>query len=257
MSGYGTRTTDQIGRDFGCSVDPTNVRRKVGGITIDWSTVPAIGRNEQQSVTITGSPTGGTFVLSFGGQNTSALAFNADAPTVEAALELLSTIGNGNVRVSGTNPNFTAEFVEDKGKADQALLVLQTNSLTGGSSPSVAIAETVQGRAEADLTLTDGTIVKAGDKYIECGTIMVEITASGKYGPANTAASDGRQTVLSKRGKVWVLEKTHLMSAQQSDHTGDVFDAGQVFKSRMKFGGTGQPTQADVETALPGLSYTG
>jgi YD repeat-containing protein len=54
-----------------------------------------------QQVQLTGGPTGGTFTLSFGGQTTAAIAYNATAATVQAALQALSTIGAGNVLVAG------------------------------------------------------------------------------------------------------------------------------------------------------------
>ena len=39
---------------------------------------------------LTGSPTGGTFTLSFGGQTTSGIAYNASAATVDSALRVMS-----------------------------------------------------------------------------------------------------------------------------------------------------------------------
>ena len=52
-------------------------------------------------VTIGGSPTGGTFTLSFGGQTTTDIAFNATAAAVQSELEALSTLDAGDVVVSG------------------------------------------------------------------------------------------------------------------------------------------------------------
>lgn len=60
--------------------------------------------DEEQSVTLTsvfGVITGGTFTLTFEGQTTAPVAFDASKATVDAALESLSTIGAGNVSVSG------------------------------------------------------------------------------------------------------------------------------------------------------------
>jgi hypothetical protein len=47
------------------------------------------GVDEQQTVTITGGPTGGGFTLTFGGKTTPQLAYNAVAATVEAELKKL------------------------------------------------------------------------------------------------------------------------------------------------------------------------
>ena len=43
--------------------------------------------DEVQTVTITGGPTGGTFTLTWGGQTTAAIAYNATAATVQALNE--------------------------------------------------------------------------------------------------------------------------------------------------------------------------
>ena len=70
--------------------------------------------NEVQTVTITGTPTGGTWTLEFEGEVTSDLAYNAAASAVQAALEALPTIGAGNVTVSGSAEAPTERFREDR-----------------------------------------------------------------------------------------------------------------------------------------------
>lgn len=97
--------------------------------------------DEVQMVAITGGPTGGTFTLGFGGQTTSALNWNATAAQMQTALQALSSIGSGNALVTGgpgPGTAFTVEFASSLGFASQALITLQNNSLTGGSSPSVS-----------------------------------------------------------------------------------------------------------------------
>lgn len=56
-------------------------------------------RNRAQYFTL-GTPTGGTFTVSFGGQTTSAIAHNANATTIRTAIESLSSVGTGNVGVT-------------------------------------------------------------------------------------------------------------------------------------------------------------
>ena len=68
--------------------------------------VPVFDGNEVQSVTILGSPTGGTFTLTWNGQTTAAIAYNADAATVQAALRLLAGLELVTVSSTGTIPNF-------------------------------------------------------------------------------------------------------------------------------------------------------
>lgn len=60
----------------------------------------AAPRNEIQSVRVSNA-TGGTFTLTFSGQTTDPIAFNATATQAQGALEALSNIGSGNLSVTG------------------------------------------------------------------------------------------------------------------------------------------------------------
>jgi hypothetical protein len=99
-----------------------------------------------QTVTVLGSPTGGSFTLStlfpLPVGTTQAIPFNANAGTVQAALE--AVIGAGNVTVTGgpaPDQPFTVTFGGQF--ARQILLPLQwTSNLTGGTNPGVNV-ETV------------------------------------------------------------------------------------------------------------------
>lgn len=57
--------------------------------------------NEVQTVSFSPAPTAGSYTLTFYGQTTGALDWNDPAATIQAALEALSTIGAGNISVSG------------------------------------------------------------------------------------------------------------------------------------------------------------
>src|SRR5438105_802680 len=55
------------------------------------------GVSEIQTLTVTGAPTGGTYMLVYDGQTTAPIVWNATAAQVQAALEALRNIGTGNV----------------------------------------------------------------------------------------------------------------------------------------------------------------
>lgn len=104
---------------------------------------------EVQSVTITGGPTGGTFTLTFSGQTTAAIAYNASAAAVQAALVALSTIGAGNVTVTGSAGGpYTVTFVGALANTNTAQMTA-TPSLTGGSSPTVNVATVTGGGTDS------------------------------------------------------------------------------------------------------------
>jgi hypothetical protein len=104
------------------------------------------GVNEVQTVTISDT-TGGTFTLTFGAATTAAIAWNARATAVQAALELLATIGRGNVIVTGADGGpYTVTFINRLGGTDVAQLTSSAVSLTGGT-PAIAHATTTAGVA--------------------------------------------------------------------------------------------------------------
>ena len=105
----------------------------------------AVASNEEQSVTITGTPTDGTFTLTFQGATTTALDHDAAAAAVQSALEALSTIGTGNCTVTGSAGGpYTVEFVGALAELNLPQMTA-TASLTGGTSPGVTVATTQPG----------------------------------------------------------------------------------------------------------------
>lgn len=113
--------------------------------------------NEVQTVTITGAPTGGTFVLDIGGQPTTDLAYNASTAAVQAALQALSTVGAGNVTVTGTaGSSYVLTFGGTLAAANVPQAVAVAN-FTGGTSPAISVATTTGGSAGSLLTVTDDT----------------------------------------------------------------------------------------------------
>src|SRR2546421_609250 len=59
------------------------------------------GTSEVQSLSISGTPTGGSFALAYGGQVTAPIAYNASAATVQTALRALAAIGSTGVNCTG------------------------------------------------------------------------------------------------------------------------------------------------------------
>jgi len=125
-----------------------------GGVTIPKGSaigfVPGTGTavNDSQTITPGGTVSGGTFRILFAGQLTSALAYNATAAQVKAALALLSTIGSAsNLTVTGGGLDaapLVITFIGELAGLEQPTLVT-LNSLTG-SSPTCAVTHTTYGK---------------------------------------------------------------------------------------------------------------
>ena len=97
--------------------------------------------------TISSTATGGTFTMSFGGQTTAALNFDANFAQIDAALEALSTIGAGNVTCAGGplgTAGVTVTFAGTLAGQDAAMITVDNTNMTGGTA---SVAETTTGRA--------------------------------------------------------------------------------------------------------------
>lgn len=110
-----------------------------------------------QTVTITGSPTGGSFILTFASHPTAAIAPDAAPAVMQAALEALPGIGVGNVLVTNGAPAglpWTVTFVGDLGATDVPVLTV-TPSLTGGTSPTAVVDVVTHGSGVVIPSATD------------------------------------------------------------------------------------------------------
>jgi len=126
-----------------CTPDGNILKFGIGGDTIDRAAT-----QEVQAVTITGTPTGGTFTLTYNGQTTAGIAYNANAAAVQSALEALSNIEPGDVTVTGTGP-YTLTWSAASGNVTQ--LTANGAALTGGSSPAAGVSTTTPGLAAANI----------------------------------------------------------------------------------------------------------
>jgi hypothetical protein len=117
------------------------------------ATVVQAQYDEVQQISITGSPTGGTFTLTFGAQTTSTIAYNAAASTVQTRLQALSSIGSGNALVTGSAGGpYTVEFAGTMAKTSESLITANGGGLTGGTSPGISITRLQAGASWATIS---------------------------------------------------------------------------------------------------------
>ena len=97
--------------------------------------------DENQTVRVSATTTGGTFTLTFNGQTTAPLAFNATAAQISTALQSLSNIGTGNLQASGGPVNTANVLVTWKGTFEEENVSTLTSDATGltGGTPTVTI----------------------------------------------------------------------------------------------------------------------
>jgi len=111
-------------------------------ITSSYPTTPSY--NGTWTATITGTPDGGTFTLTYGGQTTAGIAYNATAGAVQSALVALTSVGTGNVTVTGGPGPGTPYVITFGGVLQQTVAALTASGagLTGGTDPAIGVAST-------------------------------------------------------------------------------------------------------------------
>lgn len=142
---------------------------------------PSNGVSEVQTLTLSGTITGGTFQLGFGSETTGAISWTDTDSTlvaaIDAALEALSAIGAGEVTAAaGTLSSgvgtVTLTFSGNLGKLALPLITVEDDSLEG-SGAAVAVAQTTAGvtatarNAAAGEQLLD---TANGNVYINTGS---------------------------------------------------------------------------------------
>jgi predicted acyl esterase len=135
-----------------------------GDTSDDQRRCGADGTNEVQTVQVTA--TGGTFTLTFDGQTTGPIAFDATPAAVDAALEGLSSVGTGAVDVTGSSSNYTVTFTGSLARTDVPELTSDASGLIG-TSPDIDIATTTPGVAPSTTGTFDGVPIDANVSFPE------------------------------------------------------------------------------------------
>ena len=212
-----------------------------------------------QTVTLTGGGTAGSFTLSYNGQTTVAIAFNASAATVQADLQALSSVPPGGVQVTGAAPTFIVTSLQNP-------LFLVNNSLTGGAIPSVSIASTgfnlslgnnnSLGAGTAALTLTSGSI-----QALAGVTISNPLTFNNSFvniGGNNNLTFAGPITLSDTgTGPNTFTNTLNITSTGLTTFAGSITGAGSLWLTGSGYGYLSQTGAATVAFTGAANSYTG
>lgn len=150
---------------------------------IENAGAPVAGTSEVQTVTFGGTPTAGTFRLTYDGFTTAAISWsNVNATLVsniDTALEALPNIGTGGVTTAvGTMTagigTITVTFAGNH--VNKVVNTISSSSSLTGSSPTLGVAETTPG-------------VNATARGSRKGTLLIDSTNAKLYINTGTALS--------------------------------------------------------------------
>jgi flagellar capping protein FliD len=181
--------------------------------------MPQSGIAEVQTLTATELATAGTFRLTFNGQATGAIAYNADVATIQAALEALSNVEPGDITVGGNTLDvggvMTFMFRDTAG--DVNMISIDPSGLTPVEQSNYVMAEQTRGdnygwirrssntvdnviggvtlhlhnTGTVDLTLTrdiESIKTKISSMVNAYNAVISDITDNTKYNAANKTA---------------------------------------------------------------------
>jgi hypothetical protein len=144
--------------------------------------VPSAGTDEVQTLTIGGTPTGGTFALLFEGITTGDITWSATNATLLANINAALDAAYGTSSVVAAAGSLTAgigtvtlTFGANRGKQAVATMSVAHNSLTG-TTPTLAIAETTPG-------------VNATGRGAPKGALLIDSTNGTLYQNTGTATA--------------------------------------------------------------------
>ncbi len=137
---------------------------------------PGAGTANVQTITINGTPDGGTWRLTYQGVRTASMAYNESLANVQAKLVALPGIGTGGVVVTGTpgaSYVVTFQVVGVRGALTVAAAdMLLTNAGTATAAPG--IVQTTPGVDPTPKGVVEGGLVQDttnGVLYINTGTV--------------------------------------------------------------------------------------
>jgi len=136
--------------------------------------------SEVQHLDFADGATAGTFTLTYDGQTTAAINYNATTSDVQAALEALSNVSSGDITVGGdslTQTNGTMTFTFSDTLGDVNMLVIDSSSLTPSTPSNWVMTEQTKG-SDGWISRSSNTV----DDVIQGVTLHLHdtTTASGE-----------------------------------------------------------------------------
>ena len=146
---------------------------------------PSETTNEIQTLSITGgTPTTGTFKLTLKGETTAAIAYNATAAEIQAALEALSGVEAGDVLASGSDlPSGEIAFEFAGNLAGMDITKMTVSDDSGMDAGVISIAETTKGNdswihrnSNTIIDVLEGVSLSLSDVTDEGDPVIVTIS---------------------------------------------------------------------------------
>jgi len=132
-------------------------------IRVDGYPTPQAGIAEVQTLTATTLPTGGTFTLTYDGQTTAPISYNATTGDIKNALDALSNVNPGDIDVSGARLSQSGAtiFTFNDTAGDVPMISIDTGNLTPSDPLNYAFVEQTKGENYGWIKRSSNTVDNA------------------------------------------------------------------------------------------------
>lgn len=193
--------------DAGTTV-PVGARFSVAGSTREYYTVTAVNVNEVQKVVV--DATAGNFTLTFDGQTTANILYNASANDVLSALEALSNIAPGDVVVtSPVASSWLIEFAGTYAGVNVSILTGTDVDLTGGAD-TITITTLNAGATTGQITFTPALATADGIPVDNAVITFLPAQVEIRIGEGNLSWTEAKEYE-------YVLDRGDLDSVREGD----------------------------------------
>ncbi|NHC15704.1 ThuA domain-containing protein, partial [Motilibacter deserti] len=165
--------------------------------------------NETQTVRSLNA-SGGTFTITFNGQTTAPIAYNANAAAVTSALEALSNVEPGDVVVSGNNAstgNISVNFRGQYSMTNVAQLTTDATALTTtGTTAATAPVGTSQEGNHFNAPFTDARRSSLNTNDLRGKVLRIKVNENGSYtSPADNLFPEAADTTNQTRPEIYAM----------------------------------------------------
>jgi len=190
------------------TVVPVGARFSVAGSTEEFYTVTATDANENQKVVV--DATSGNFTLTFSGQTTSNILYNASANDVLSALEALSNIAPGDVVVtSPVASSWIIKFAGVYAGVNVPVLTATDVDLMGGGD-AITITTLNAGGTTGIITFSPALATAAGIPADNAVITFLPARIEIRIGEGNLTWTEAREFD-------YVLDRGNLDTVRQGD----------------------------------------
>lgn len=170
-----------LGDDTDTLSTGTGYLKNAGSDTVYVGTDPEVTApgDEVQVITLSGSPAGGTFTVSFDGEGPSdPIAFDADGAAVTTGLETLDNVGSGDIVATGSAGGpWTLTFGGVYAETPVEQVTCDSGGLTGGTDPAATPTTTTEGTVAGYPVAADAEL---GPFALSAGAKLYGVCAAGE-----------------------------------------------------------------------------